>query len=100
MIHGVCDFCGYDVDRFAILVTMTPFSNFARYHNDIKPFGSENESKSFVMCNKCREKHNLPNPYNDYKQITNQSMKYEKCLDNYTDDDRKKDLIEKKEGLV
>lgn len=93
MIHAICDFCGNDCDRNAILITMTPFQDFARYHSDKDPYGSKEKSRSFVMCSKCREKHNLPNPYRTYRSITDQKLKYDKTLDNYTEDDIKKDII-------
>lgn len=87
MIHSVCDFCGKDTDRNAILITMTPFQNFARYHTDNEPFGSTAKKRSFVICSDCRKKHNLPNPYETYSGIDKQELRYEKCLDNYTDVD-------------
>lgn len=31
-------------------------------------------------------KHDLPNPYGEYSGITKQNMKYEKCLDNYMEE--------------
>lgn len=87
MIHAICDFCGKDCDRTAILLSMTPFQNFARYHTDNNPCGSKKEAKSFVICYDCCKKHNLPNPHETYSSITKQKGHYEKCLDNYTDTD-------------
>jgi len=87
MIHAICCFCGKDCDRTAFLVVIKPFQNFARYHTDTKPFGTEDESRSFVMCSDCREKHGLPNPYESYTGITDQKATYDKCLDNYMDAD-------------
>lgn len=95
MIHAICDFCGKDCDRNAILVTMTAFQDFARYHNDKRVYGHEEPSKSFVMCSECREKHRLPNPYHSYKQITAQKLNYDKTLENYTDEDFRKDNLSK-----
>ena len=89
MIHAICDFCGEDCDRIAILISMTPFQNFARYHDDSEPYGIRDKTKSFVMCHKCRIKHDLPNPHKKYSAITTQKMEYEKCLDNYTDPEMK-----------
>jgi hypothetical protein len=85
MLHAICDFCGRDCDRNAILIVMKPFQNFARYHTDMEPYGHENKPKSFVMCSDCRKKHDLPNPYESYSEITSQAVKYDKCLDNYTE---------------
>ena len=90
MIHAICDFCGKDCDRVATLLSMTPFQNFARYHTDNTPYGYTGTTRSFVICPDCCKKHNLPNPYETYSSITSQELKYEKCLDNYTD----KNLIE------
>lgn len=83
MIHAICDFCGRDCDRTATLLSMTPFQNFARYHTDNRPYGSSGETKSFVICHDCCEKHHLPNPYKTYSSITSQNGHYETCLDNY-----------------
>ena len=97
MIHAVCDFCGKDCDCNAIFITMRPFSNFARYHcTDQSPYGKEGNTRSFVMCNDCRVKHNMPNPYETYSGITSQLMHYEKCLDNYTDEDLMNDTEDKR----
>lgn len=87
MIHSICDFCGNDTDRNATLITMTPFQNFARYHTDSEPFGIVEKKRSFVMCSNCIKKHNMPNPYEKYTGIDKQTVKYEKCLDNYADGD-------------
>lgn len=87
MIHAICDFCGKDCDRTAILLSLTPFHNFARYHTDNEPYGGTEKTRSFVICYDCRKKHNLPNPYETYSGITKQECSYEKCLDNYTDTD-------------
>lgn len=86
MIHVLCDFCGNDVDRTANLLSITPFQNFARYHTDNKPYGNADKTRSFVICSECMNKHDLPNPYGEYSGITKQNMKYEKCLDNYTEE--------------
>ena len=91
MIHAICDFCGKDTDRAANLLSITPFQNFARYHTDSEPYGNREKTRSFVICNKCMEKHNLPNPYHDYLSITKQNAEYMKCLDNYTEQDFKGD---------
>ena len=96
MIHAVCDFCGKDCDRTANLLTITAFQDFARYHNDKEPYGHREPSKSFVMCSECLRKHNLPNPYHGYNQITDQKLNYEKNLDNYTEEDFRKDNLSKK----
>jgi hypothetical protein len=87
MIHSICDFCGKDMDRTGILLSLTPFQNFARYHADTSPYGSVDETRSFVICSECLKKHGLPNPYETYSGITAQEVKYEKTLDNYTDKD-------------
>lgn len=87
MIHSICDFCGKDTDRTAILLSLTPFQNFARYHTDTKPFGNVDRTRSFVICSECLKKHDLPNPYETYSCITAQKIEYEKNIDNYTDSD-------------
>ncbi len=81
MIHAICDFCGKDVDRTANLLSITPFQNFARYHTDSEPYGEKGQTRSFVICGKCMKKHDLPNPYHKYEEITAQNMAYEKYLD-------------------
>lgn len=91
MIHSICDFCGKDTDRTAILLSLTPFQNFARYHTDTKPYGSEGETRSFVICSECLKKHGLPNPYETYSGITAQTVGYEKTVDSYTDSDLMED---------
>ena len=92
MIHAICDFCGDDCDRSATLLTLRPFSNFARYHTDAIPYGGVEETRSFVICQHCATcKHNLPNPYETYSKITKQKAKYIKCIDNYTDVDHVQD---------
>lgn len=96
MIHAICDFCGKDTDRTATLLSMTPFQNFARYHSDSEPYGSRGETKSFVICDKCMEKHGLPNPHHDYLSITGQNMEYGKCIDNYTEEDFTNDIRKEK----
>ena len=63
MVHAICDFCGQDCDKTAILLTMTPFQNFARYHCDNKPNAHVDASKSFVICHNCVTKHKMPNPF-------------------------------------
>ena len=63
MVHATCDFCGQDCNRTAILLAMTPFQNFARYHCDNKPNTHVDASKSFVICPDCATKHKLPNPF-------------------------------------
>ena len=86
MIHAICDFCGKDCDRNAMLLTLHAFQNFARYHMDREPYGgSTGAVRSFVICSACRVKHALPNPYETYEQITNQKATYAKNLDNFTD---------------
>lgn len=80
MIHAFCDFCGKDCQRNATLLTLTHFSNFARYHVDTKPYGIQEKSKSYVICHDCSVKHGLPNPYKDYDQITDQDMSYKEVL--------------------
>jgi hypothetical protein len=87
MIHAICDFCGKDCDRNAILVVMKPFQDFARYHTDTEPYGKEEDPTSFVMCSDCRKKHNMPNPFEKYSKITSQKINYKKCIDNYTNED-------------
>lgn len=82
MIHAICDFCGQDADRTANLLSITLFQNFARYHTDSQPYGHQGETKSFIICSNCFSKHNLPNPYEPYSEITEQQMEYEKYLDN------------------
>ena len=91
MIHAICDFCGKDCDKTAIFLSMTPFQNSARYHTNNEPYGEKEETRSFVICYECWEKHDLPNPYETYPAITKQNMTYEKCLDNYTIKDFIKD---------
>ncbi len=91
MIHAICDFCGKDTGRAATLLSMTPFQNFARYHTDSKPYGNEDETRSFVICCECCKKHNLPNPYETYSGITGQRLKYDKSLDTYTTSDLESD---------
>jgi len=76
MIHAICDFCGKDCDRKAMLLTLKSFSNFARYHTDTEPFGTVSEAQSFVICSSCRQKHKLPNPYEHYGHITEQELHY------------------------
>lgn len=98
MIHAICDFCGQDCDSTANLLSITPFQNFARYHTDSEPYGSRGKTKSFVICSSCMEKYNMPNPYHDYQSITKQEMAYGKCLDNYTEEDFKIDVRERKQG--
>lgn len=81
MIHAICDFCGKDCDRTATLLSLTPFQSFARYHTDKEPYGSVGKTMSYVICNECRNKHDLPNPYaieNDGERIA-----YKKYLDVY-----------------
>lgn len=87
MIHALCDFCGNDCERNATLLTMQPFSDFARYHTDHKPYGVAREGRSFVICENCAKIRNLPNPYETYKQITEQKIGYQKTIENYTDVD-------------
>lgn len=94
MIHAICDFCGKDCNRTATLLTLQPFQNFARYHTDNKPFGTEDKARSFVICSECGKKHGLPNPYETYSGITDQNASYEKRLDNYTDSDLMNDRDE------
>ncbi len=84
MIHAICDFCGKEAQGRPVLLSMTPFFGFAREHTDTKPYGVEEKTKSFVICCVCREKHNLPNPYETYSGVTAQEVKYEKTLDSYT----------------
>ena len=79
---------------FHTLLTLQPFQNFARYHTDNKPFGTENKARSFVICSECGKKHGLPNPYETYSGITDQNASYEKRLDNYTDSDLMNDRDE------
>lgn len=86
MIHAICDFCGKDCDRVGIMLTMRPFSNFARYHSDLEPMGSQSQAKGFILCEECLKKHRLPNPYADYNGIT-QPLKYAECLDEYSDEE-------------
>lgn len=87
MIHALCDFCGKDADRNAILLSLTPFQNFARYHTDTDPYGTKNETRNFVICDECMKKHMLPNPHETYSGITAQKLEYKKTLHNYTDSD-------------
>lgn len=100
MIHAVCDFCGKDCDRTANLLSITPFQNFARYHVDNEPYGIREETKSFVICHDCMNKHALPNPYHNYLGIDGQEMNYEKCVDNYTEKDFRDDIRWDKGELV
>ena len=74
MIHAICDFCGKDCDRTATLLTLQPFQNFARYHTDNKPFGTEDKARSFVICSECGKKHGLPNPYETYSVKTGEIL--------------------------
>lgn len=101
MIHAICDFCGKDADRTANLLSITPFKNFARYHTDNEPYhyGMKEKTKSFVICHRCMEKHNLPNPHHNYSGIMVQEAEYIKCLDNYTEEDFKNDVRNNK-GLI
>lgn len=50
MIHSICDFCGKDTDRTGVLLLLTPFQNFARYHTDTSPYGHTGKTCSFVIC--------------------------------------------------
>lgn len=70
MIHALCDFCGKDCKRTAMLLTLTPFSNFARYHTDTVPYGVKDTPRSFVICSDCLRNRDLPNPYETYTGIT------------------------------
>lgn len=80
MIHAICDFCGKDCDLTATLVSLTAFQNFARYHSISHPYGVQEPTKSFVICSDCLRKHDLPNPYEDYKEITSQKLSYREVL--------------------
>ncbi len=91
MIHAFCDFCGKDCDMTATLLTLTPFQNFARSRVSTDPYGAKGATNGFVICSDCLKKHQLPNPYSKYRQIIAQKLKYDKCLDNYTAEDKKED---------
>lgn len=56
MIHAICDFCGKDCDRTATLLTLQPFQNFARYHTDNKPFGTEDIAQITGTTSRPRER--------------------------------------------
>lgn len=79
MLHAICDFCGKDCRDTANLLTITPFQNFARSHKTHTPYGHQDETKSFVICQACMKKHAMPNPHMDY--IT-EDVKYADALDN------------------
>lgn len=83
MIRAFCFFCGQDCDRNALYMTLTPFQDFARYTTDTKPYGYQGDTKGYVICSSCRKKHNLPNPYMDYKLIDDQKLRLEVSFDNY-----------------
>lgn len=95
MIHAICDFCGKDTDRTANLISITPFQNFARYHTDKEPYGNTDKTRSFVICSKCLGEHCLPNPFHEYKKISEQELHYKKCLDNYSEEDFKEECRER-----
>lgn len=80
MIHAICDFCGKDCELTATLVSLTAFQNFARYHRHSDPYGVKEPTKSFVMCSDCLREHDLPNPYKDYSEITDQKLSYKEVL--------------------
>lgn len=80
MIHAICDFCGKDCELTATLVSLTAFQNFARYHRHSDPYGVKEPTKSFVMCSDCLKEHDLPNPYKDYSEITDQKLSYKEVL--------------------
>jgi len=82
MIHAICDFCGKDCNRDAVLVVMKPFSNLSRYHTDTDLIIEKKEIRSFVMCGKCVRKHNMPDKHETYCNITCQDVEYKKCIDN------------------
>lgn len=96
MIHAICDFCGQDTGRTSNIISITPFQNFHRHQGDQEPYGNKDETASFVICNKCLEKHNLPNPYHNYLGIHMQKPKYDKCIDSYTKTDFEEDMRDKK----
>lgn len=96
MIHAICDFCGKDCKHNAIFLQLTAFFNFARYNNDSEIYGGKEKTKNFVMCSDCLKKHDLPNPYHDYFQISLQDLSYEKTIENYSKEDRLKDHAIKK----
>lgn len=85
MIHAVCDFCGMDVGLNATYMTLTPFENFGRYHRMSKPFGIIGKTSSFVICDKCRSKKGIPNPYSEYNNI--EEMSYKRPIDSKLDGD-------------
>ena len=62
MIHAICDFCGKDCGRTATLLTIQPFQNFARYHTDNKPFGTEDKARSFCDLFGVRKKTRVAEP--------------------------------------
>lgn len=95
MIHAICDFCGKDCDRNAMLLTLKAFQNFARHNSDTEPFGTVGVTKSFVICSECRRVHKLPNPYEPYSKIASQKLSYDKNLHNYTDLDLMTDFKER-----
>lgn len=80
MIHAICDFCGKDCGRTAILLSLTPF-HVARYRTDKGAHGDAEETKSYVICYECRGKHNLPNPYAIDAGV--EKLAYKKCVDGY-----------------
>lgn len=92
MIHAICDFCGKETGLTGVLLSLTPFQNFARYHTAVTPFGNTDPTASFVICHNCLEKHQLPNPHHSYSGIHSQIMRYDKNLDNYTQDDISQDI--------
>ena len=49
--------------------------------------GVEKKQEALLFAMIVVKKHNLPNPYETYSGITKQEVHYEKCLDNYTDED-------------
>lgn len=91
MIHAICDFCGKDCRHSATFLQLTAFSNFARFRNDDHIYGRKENTKNFVICSKCLDKHDLPNPYLDYHQVDIQDLDYRKTVDNYKEEDRDKD---------
>ena len=80
MVHSLCDFCGLETGNHGMLLSITPFNGFARYHGDTKPMGTNEKSANFVICSDCHTKRNLPNPYMDYSRVTNQKLHYEKVV--------------------
>lgn len=80
MIHAVCEFCGKDCGRTAILLSLTPF-HIARYRTDKEPHGGAEETKSYVICYECRSEHNLPNPYAIDTGV--EELAYKKCFNDY-----------------